>query len=347
MIKTDKLIAFDRALYYLRYPANWSYAKSAFDSYFLLQHVNAKSVLSIRFSSHLARFTRKDLLLIHRFANTFHLHNLSLASFHELIRRDCSLRVFLSPHRLWRLFAAYFLLCSASSRNRIERAKVLRLLCRLLLPILSVDLSRRNMHPANRQTVNIIGGGRGGNLNEELSMDDGIVATINIIPECRNPDVVYLRGERIKYIENNPSILADLCRSTCYILKVKSLVFEQSSLPYLSAKIFDSGLGYGSLNGVPAACWDCFVHRCKCIKLLRTNFNLGAWADNQRPSSLPKIQANLIFGAHPAYLQFLFVKSLSLLVPIKMAPNEFIDITDSPRTFLKVFRRVYPSQVSP
>lgn len=342
MFLLDSRVKYASAINSLKYPAEWQTSLAAFAHYFDFKSVSYSSLLSVRFSKKLRAFSRRELLLIHKFSNTFHFHNLSLASLHELIRRDLAFQSLFMPHGVWRTFCAYFLLCSASFSFREKRIRILKYICRFLLPLLRTSTSAHNLHPARSKPVIIVGGGELSKEYRASADSNAIIATINPNPEYSSPDIMFLRGERLRFINDNQDLFDSLPKETFYSLKTRSKIFRGSTLLYTFTKKFDGCLGYGSLNGVPSACWDCFVNQCKSIEIHQANFNLGPWAKSQRPSSLPIIKPGLIFGAHPAYLQFLFIKTLSCLLLVRLQPNPYVSLEMSPLIFIKKFRKVYP-----
>ena len=344
--KNDQLeisYEYKSALNSLVYPVNKNTATLLVSRYFHSINVDFWRLVDLRTRHYLLKLTRDDLILFHKYCCSLLLNKQSIIVFHQILRHDIRSLSILNIILIKRYCLSFFLLSS------ILPASVPRRIGTFICILILRNFSRSSNPTSTRlnfrgDRFSILGGGNDHNNATSNICSRSRIATINDSRMGANVDVIYLRGERIQYFESNQSKF-DPRREAIYSFKILPTSKQMLSLDWVMTHSLDF-MDYGSLNAVPAACWDCFVNGCKSLSLYQTDFNLGGWMKGYRPIELPDIQPTLIFGAHPAYLQFIFVKSLSRFISITLAPNPYITISDSPRKFWRNFNKVYPASIT-
>jgi hypothetical protein len=321
----------------LKYPAELNLARKKVYEYFELDANDSSEDGGLFTKQQMKALSRRDLLLLHKYYNyNLDFHH-GVAVFHELIRRDIRMADWKSQNAIKRLLLGLILLEGILPKRRLS-AKSVSFIMYLLI---KSSNKNKNPHAAKKiakRDISVVGGGIPSYDDyDDISRGDCIASLNNISDDLMVGDIVYYRGERLKFIDDK-NLWPTLKGFNAFLsFKLPLLIKKVEGQNVAVTTSADLACDYGTFNAIPTICIDLFRYKARSVTLYRVDFNLGGWAENYRPNGLMKIRKDLIFGEHPACLQFAMVKGLHRHYNIKLSKNNYISLSDSYRKFCLTF----------
>jgi hypothetical protein len=289
-----------------------------------------------------------EILSLHKYYNTvLNLPN-ACKVYHEILRRRSSILTIFEPFGLRRFLVAHLLLAGMGISTSIN-SKFNNRLLELLVKMCSIDSSSQFKSAISGKSIAVCGGAPSPRDNSAQINACNLSVRLNKIHTgSESSDIVYFRSERLNHLnatgqlENLPTVKPWISLKTFrYYYSLKKKTRASNILISIST---DAAFDLGKLNAIPNICLDLIRNGSCDITIFNSDLNLsGAHRKGYRDPSQPKVLFNLIYGEHPAAIQFCVLKYLYKSGLIKFEDNPYFDIRWSYRHFLKTFSAVHCS----
>lgn len=322
----------------LHYPPDMAKAEALLSDMLKANHVASKDLSSFT-KAEIKALSYDQLLLVHKFYNlNLNVHKATVA-FHEVMRRDAMTRRVLMRNGFKRFLLAHILF-SGLRNTRKYPVFLYKIQLILLFSLTNKSKSKVQSRLVRSGEAVIIGGATDHGDLVKISKERDLICGINRLVVSDFPcKISYFRGEALLDVERKNKFEA--FRDTSTFISVKLPLMEGKFTKGCVAVTtnIDLATPYGTLNAAPTVCLDLIRYGVKRIKLVCVDFNLGGWRQDYKPVHSTVVNKSLIFGQHPAPLQFLIIKSLANYYDVSLADNPYIRLEHSYRHFASVFAR--------
>lgn len=348
LIKVARLFSIKkRRLYkinqYLLYPPDVDSYVKQYQSHFSYD-LASKSIVSKKFVKSLSYL---ELVSLHKFFNTTLEINSAIITFHEILRRNCQIKILFSPYGVRRFLASQILLGGLRVQTNLN-FKFGKFLVKLLGMVCAFSYSNQFNSFVSNKTVSLCGGAPSPSDNRnDIDESDLVIRLNRHLSNGDRMDIVYFRSEKLNHMHKS-GVLAQMPKfefwSSLKTFKhYARLRYFGGNAKNVAATIsLDSAFDLGKLNAIPTVCLDLLSKSCGKIKVFDTDLNLSKKHKvGYRSEGQPKVEFNLIFGEHPSYVQFCTLKYLYKLGLIEFEYNPNFNINWSYTEFIKQFKNVY------
>lgn len=298
--------------------------------------------------AYVSSLSNLEILSLHKYYNTvLNLPN-ACKVYHEILRRRSSILTIFEPFGLRRMLVAHLLLGGMGIPTRIN-SKFNNRLLELLVKICSIDSSREFKSAISGKSIAVCGGAPSpGDNSAQINACNLTVRLNKIYTGSESSDIVYFRSERLNHLnstgqlENLPTVNAWISLKTfSYYYSLKKKTRASNLLVSIST---DAAFDLGKLNAIPNVCLDLIRNGSRDITIFDSDQYLsGGHRKGYRDASQPQVQFNLIFGEHPAVIQFCVLKYLYKAELIRFEDNPNFDIRWGYRRFVRAFSAVHCS----
>jgi len=330
----------DAAERLLTYPADIEKCKAAVEDHFSVKYGIPLSDVSKK--KHFRHFSYQELLYLHKLANT----DLKLADaqsyFHEILRRNLRILGLLGPDGIKKFLATQMLLRAMGIKTFVNRHDS-ALLIRVLGFLCSIYLNQQFRNYVRNKSVSIVGGAPADSDNSANIYQSDLIARFNCLTApTERTELFYYRAERLEYM-NREGKLSDIQYFSGWkSLKVRKIYNKIKGDHVCLTITSDGAFSFGKLNAVPNSCIDLIYNGASKIRVFNTNLNLSkSHVSGYRPSAMPPVQYGLIFGEHPALVQFLLLKYLHIQNLVQLEDNEYLSLEWSYRKFSRRFNQCW------
>lgn len=312
----------------LKYPCNLKNTENQIRRYFdnkyqlKLEDISNKKILS--------HFKYNEIIILHKFFNTNLNHKKARKFFNEILRRNNSIVRILLPYGFQNYLLAKIMI--GIIKNNKIKIHYFNLLIFLIKYFSTEYFNRNYTNFIRNKNLNLIGGGpESDNFLKISRVRRNVVRLNEINPKNSFSDIIYYRSERLLFMKEN-NYLHELHHLDKWI-SLKIHLFKLSNKSNLTVNL-NNIFNYGSPNAIQTVLFDLYINCAKSVKIYNTDLNLSkASMSGYRPTNMPLINNNIIFGEHPAHIQFLIIKMFYLINFIKVDSNKFFSINMSYRQF--------------
>jgi len=332
----------DAAERLLTYPADIEKCKEAVKDHFAYKY--GLHLANLRDKKHFRHFSYQELLYLHKLANTDLKPADAQLYFHEILRRNLRIPIILGPDGIKKFLATQMLLRAMGIKTFVNRNDS-ALLIKALGFLCSIYLNKQFRNYVHKKSVSIVGGAPASSDNSSAIDNSDLIARFNCLTlPAERTELFYYRAERLEYMHREGK-LSDINHFSGWkSLKVRRIYNKIKGEHVCLTIASDGAFSFGKLNAVPNACIDLIYNGASKINIFNTNLNLSKSHDSSyRPSAMPPVQYGLIFGEHPAFVQFLLLKYLRTLNFIHLEDNEYLSLEWSYRKFSRRFNECWAS----
>lgn len=267
----------------------------------------------------LNKYSKKKLFILFKYSNSFRDFKMAQIFLFQIIRKNLSLQSILSTYGVRNYLSTKLLLSAIIKKERKNLIFSAKNIIYLLDLILNSNQNKKFKKFVSKKTISLVGGASS-NIASGNKID-----SFDIVSRINNPsvkvelqdtlgkrcDIVFLRGERIQFLlkQENSTIRQEL-EQYWLCLKLPEVINLFKGKKRFSIPT-ESAFNFGHLNAIQSAAIDLISNGAKKIVIFNVDFNLNPRTfDSYRPTSLPKVNYEQIFGSHPPQIQFLVTKAL-------------------------------------